>query len=175
MVIALIIVLIGLVVVLWDLWSNSVSIGVSIGYTALCAFPAVLVFLIILMAAGVLGLTVPEEAIEYRLEDTTAIVALKDGNIGGGLYLNGGYVGEELRYNYAYETKNGITVANVKAKDTYIRYVSKGAPRIEKYSKHFSEWWRYIYASTLIKRNIYVVYVPEGTVDLSFKIDLEGR
>jgi len=131
-----------------------------------------LVFILCVLVCVGISHTVPEEAQQIEMTDTTKIIALKDNqNTSGHFYLMGGYVDSDLYYYYAKTTPYGYKTDKVKADECFVVYTDEN-PHIDTYEAvKFYDWWRYIYAIPVHVH--YVIFVPDGTVREAFDIDLE--
>ena len=108
----------------------------------------------------------------YELSEKQSIVALQDNvnakdNIS---FLGCGPVGKKLCYFYAEKTDNGIKINKIYSDTCFIEYSNK--PHIETYElKKFNHFSRYFYAWPFCV--YYKVYVPEGTIQQNYNIDLQ--
>ena len=108
-------------------------------------------------------------ASEYHFEqvNNTSIIAMKDNQgLTGDRFIFSGHVENELHYYYAAEEAQGISVKKIPASKTYIRY-DNANPHIEEYNTtSFNHWYTWLYAANVGNKTYYIVYAPEGTVDL---------
>ena len=112
------------------------------------------------------------------------ITAMQDNlNTHGRFYIRRGYIETDLCYYYTYPTKNGLKSGYIPANKTYLNYTTD-KPHIERYSRRWNKswikWFTYLDAqdcttySTYSTDDVYYkVYVPEGSVEQSFNIDLQ--
>ena len=110
---------------------------------------------------------------EYIVVDNEQkIIALKDNQgVAGSHFLFSGAVDSELKYYYATESDFGIHINSLGASRAYIR--SDDNPRIQTFSHvGFKHWYTWLYAFPA-NSDYYIFYVPDGTVERIYKIDLE--
>ena len=130
-------------------------------------------FLIFCLLEGIGAKFIPEKDIEYKIT-SQEIVALKDNEqVEGRHFLFTGYIEEKLVYRYAKVTKNGIKVCTKDINECYIKYTD-GNYRIEKRIPiKFKKWWHYIYSYPCKDDVRYTFYVPVGSVENTYEVDLE--
>ena len=112
-----------------------------------------------------LGNDVPDS--EYNFDNNEAeysIIALQDNTF---IYRKSG---EHLTYVYAYKEQDGIKTGEIQADYATILY-TKEEPKIVKQSGTFNQWYHWIYAFPI--KNHYLIYVPEGTIQSQFSVDLK--
>lgn len=105
------------------------------------------------------------------------ITAMQDNlNTHGRFYLRSGYIETDLCYYYFYPTKEGLKHGYVPANKTYLNYTD-GTPHIERYSRKWNKTWieffTFVEAQCYDENIYYKAYIPEGTVEQSFNIDLQ--
>lgn len=107
---------------------------------------------------------------EYTIESNEQkIVALSDNQ----QFLSRSVTDNTMKFYYATEDKNGIRVDSVNAAKTYIRNDNDN-PRIQEFfTTGFEHWYTWLYALPLDGPKYYVFYVPDGTVDKIYSIDLQ--
>ena len=124
-------------------------------------------------------------AILYKIKGNTeeyhtswSITAMQDNlNTHGRFYMRSGYIETDLYYYYFYPTKNGLRHSYIPANKTCLNYTTD-KPHIERYTRKWSKSW--IKWVTCVDAQDYAVndvyykaYVPEGSVEQSFNIDLQ--
>ena len=116
---------------------------------------------------------IPADEYIYSPVSETPIIALKDDqSVVGSHFLFSGITDSELRYYFATETDLGVKIKHVKAENAYVRYDSEN-PRIQSYRcTGFRHWYTFLY-SVPLKSDNYVLYVPEGTIERVYEINLE--
>lgn len=107
----------------------------------------------------------------YQYEDapysTQYIVALNDNSmIHGKFYLRRGYIDEETYYQYLMKWNGGYKLNKIKASSATV-YESDDNYRVEWYEGKRS--WLWFSDTTKIQK----VYIPEGSIQESFNVDLE--
>ena len=146
----------GFVDIIWCL-----SVGI-LGALAVSIIVAILIFAV-----------VPQEEFVYEQSSEVPIVALKDNQgVVGTRFLFSGVTKSELNYYYAVESEYGIYIDKVSASSSHIR-TDETNPRIQTYScRGFKHWATWLYAVPL-RVDYHIIYVPEGTIDRVYQIDLE--
>lgn len=112
------------------------------------------------------------DQILYEKDIEVPLEALADNAAAGGhFYLGSGYSKEDLKYYYCFETGNGKKIESVSSDEALIVY-SNETPRIERYSaRGFRTFWGYIFHIPCTE--YYKIYVPEGTIQNQFVIDMK--
>lgn len=106
----------------------------------------------------------------YELAEKQNIIALQDNIEGCTTFLGCGQVGKKLCYFYAEKTDNGIKIDKLYSETCFIEYSNK--PHLERYElKKFNNFSRYFYAWPCCE--YYKIYVPEGTIQQNYNIDLQ--
>lgn len=115
--------------------------------------------------------------ISWKEEWKTNIIALKDnsnihGHIGGGIFVTSGYINESMYYYCMESTEQGKHMIKIEAEKSYIIETNDICPMIIKQKaynldKRLDFW---LDSSSEYK---YIIYVPEGTVDANYKVNLE--
>ncbi len=106
------------------------------------------------------------------------ITAMQDNfNTHGKFYIRSGYIETDLYYYYFYSTKNGLRSSYIPAKKTYLNYTT-GTPHIERYARRWNKswikWFTHFDAQDYVINDVYYkAYVPEGSVEQSFNVDLQ--
>lgn len=106
------------------------------------------------------------------------ITAMQDNlNTHGKFYMRRGYIETDLCYYYVYSTKNGLKSSYIPANKTYLNYTID-KPHIERYTRRWSnswiKWFTCADAQDYAVNDVYYkAYVPEGSVDQSFNVDLQ--
>lgn len=108
----------------------------------------------------------------YKTEEIP-IVALKDTNrANGNFFIGSGHVDTDLYYYYFTETEDGgKQFEKVDAEEALIYDTEKENPHILIESMHHSSGLINFFFVT--ERQRYSFYIPEGSIDYSFTIDLE--
>lgn len=149
------------------------GIGETIGMILFgCVIEAVVFFITLVIVAFISDIAVSEDMLVMAEPEQTKIVALKDNfNKDGSFFLGCGSVDDKLYYYYAEETEHGYSVNKMSADSCYIAYTD-GEPYIERQSAGgFKNGWNYILLVPTFSRT--TIYVPPGTIDTSYDIDLE--
>ena len=104
------------------------------------------------------------------------IIALKDnsninGSFAGSIFVSSGYIEQQMYYFYMYETDKGKLMGKISADKTYIVETNEKSPSIisrqEKYKDERANFWL---EPSVVE---YYIYVPKGTVDTTYKINLQ--
>ena len=135
-------------------------------------FASTMVFMVCALISYYIGSELPEEENVMQVISSKNIVALKDNSYGKGrIFLGSGTINDELYYTYLVDEDHGIKPDTVRASDAFI-VISDGTPRIEFVSSvGFKKKSRYIYATP--SKGYWIFYIPEGSVDYTYNIDLE--
>lgn len=144
----------------------------DIGEYFICALVALTMSLLALMFIIAASSCINDDNLLFEKQYDKEIVALKDnGNAGGRFFLGSGYIDNDMMFYYVTNEHGAYKINKIKAGEATIIY-SEDSPRIEKYSaEKFVHWWYYIFA---IPVSYYTqIYVPEGTIQYGFNIDLE--
>lgn len=121
-------------------------------------------------------MAIDQNAEKVMKRDVTELIALSDGSqTTGRMFLGSGYIDGELTYRYAYKKGEGYAIDTENA--SYIdeiRYIKDGSkPRIERMEVvHKSTLANFLTAPFFESGNY--IYVPEGTIQESFNIDLQN-
>lgn len=95
------------------------------------------------------------------------IVALSDNNLlSGRFYLRGGYINDDLYYQYLVELSSGGMVSNKISAKTATIYYDNNNTRVEWYHKHRN--WLYFEQEEIFHK----IYIPNGSIDENFNVDL---
>lgn len=106
------------------------------------------------------------------------ITAMQDNfNTHGRFYIRSGYIETDLYYYYFYPTKNGLKSSYIPANKTYLNYTTD-EPHIERYTRRWNKswikWFTHFDAQNYVTNDVYYkAYVPEGSVEQSFNMDLQ--
>lgn len=130
-------------------------------------------FLVAFCGSMIVGCVMSTDAnTEYMLENSQALVALKDNNtISGRFFLGSGSINSTQYYYYAAENERGIKVDKVATSKCYIQYANSDY-RIEWYEPVFKDKWRNWFAVQM-KDQYCIVYIPDGSITEEFSVDLE--
>lgn len=104
------------------------------------------------------------------------ICAMKDTmGVEGSFFLGSGSVDSEFKYVYATKTNKGIKIQNpIDASNAYINYIEEGEqPHIAEVDTQFSNDILNFFFCGRMKPNEIYIYVPEGTIEEVYNIDLE--
>lgn len=139
--------------------------------------PGIAVGLIFGMIVGaVIAFALPGET-RFK-KDTYAIESMQDGsNISGHFFLGSGSIGEEMKYTFYYQTKNGgYKMKQVNHEDAEIFY-SSAAPKAIYLTKEYTDSWVNWFA---LERGIacgcsgkWEIYIPEGSIKHEYNLDAE--
>lgn len=144
----------------------------DIGEFFICALTALVMSLLAFMFIIAASSYIDDDNLIFEKQYDKEIIALKDdGNADGRFFLGSGYINNDMVFYYVTNEHGTYKISRIKAGDATIIY-SEDSPRIEKYSaEKFVHWWYYIFA---IPVSYYTqIYVPEGTIQYGFNIDLE--
>ena len=106
------------------------------------------------------------------------ITAMQDNlNTHGRFYMRSGYIETDLYYYYFYSTKNGLRSSYIPANKTYLNYTTD-KPHIERYTRRWNKSWIKWFTCQdaqdyAVNDVYYKAYVPEGSVEQSFNVDLQ--
>jgi hypothetical protein len=110
------------------------------------------------------------EAIETRNTEVNLYSIYSDTVVSGRFYLFGGTIGEKQVYEYFYMTSDGGFVRDyIKAEGIIIYQNDNELPRIEKVTTTKTKKMLFLTVSHV--RHRYVIYVPEGSIRNSFKLN----
>jgi len=113
---------------------------------------------------------------EYIILSESKIIALKDnsnisGSFSGSIFISSGYIEQQMYYFYMYETDKGKMMGKVVSDKTYVVETNEKSPSIickqEKYKDERANYWL---EPSAIE---YYIYVPKGTIDTTYKINLQ--
>ncbi|PEF03443.1 hypothetical protein COM97_27270 [Bacillus thuringiensis] len=119
--------------------------------------------------------TAHQNAAQTKNIDATELIGLNDGsNVTGRMFLGSGHVDGELVYKYAYKKGEGYNIDMIRADSVdELRYIKDGSkPRIERQSISFDSWTVGFLIQPFSETKT-IVYVPEGTIQNTFTVDLE--
>ena len=107
----------------------------------------------------------------YKYESTN-LIALQD-NVGNNSYRY--YVrANEDNYTYLYEVDEGITSATIPAKRSYLNYTDEVPYVVTKICTGYqNKILNLIFIPSISTKNIYYIYIPEGTITAGYNIDLK--
>ena len=130
---------------------------------------AILVTLIIGIFWGPIS-TIPANngaELAYKYESTN-LIALQDN-----IYKY--YVRSDGdNYTYLYETNEGITSATIPAKQSYLNYTDEVPYVVTKTCVGYkNKILNLIFIPSICIKNVYYVYIPEGTITTGYNIDLK--
>lgn len=130
---------------------------------AICAIASLVCF--ILPVFGVCSTNFVYEDKPYSIEH---LVALQDNNLmNGHAYAHRTYINEEMWYQYMVKLKDGsMTMNRIKAEGTKVYYSDE--PMVKWYHGKQKLW--IFYWNTPSKQEL---YIPEGTVQEEYNIDLQ--
>lgn len=143
-------------------------------------FSIVLVFFlawILNISAGCIIWSEFPETHQYYEDVDFEVVAFKD-NIAtqGRTYLTRGYFEDNLYYFYLRDTSMGLKQGKMRADHTYINYTD-GEPHVEYYEDRYRDDVGWVKWFTTDERSgdgyYYKAYVPAGTVEEEFRVNLE--
>lgn len=128
-------------------------------------------------AICVIGCKLCVSPTEWRIDWQTNIIALKDssniqGDINCGIFVVSGQIGEETYYYCMESTNEGSHIIKIPVDRTYIIETSDCTTGVIKKSEYWKncklDFW--LCPKTSEK---YYIYVPAGTIDTTFRIDME--
>ncbi|SCV23859.1 Uncharacterized protein BCRIVMBC845_06456 [Bacillus cereus] len=120
-------------------------------------------------------MAIDQNAEKVTKRNVTELIALSDGSqTTGRMFLGSGYIDGELTYRYAYKKGEGYAIDTENA--SYIdeiRYIKDGSkPRIESREVVYRSTLANFFTAPFFESGKYI-YVPEGTIQESFNIDLQ--
>lgn len=134
-------------------------------FACICAIVAVVIILFWIVGNNIMFSK--EYVYESTPYSTQYIVALKDNNMmQGKYYLQRGYIGEDLYYQYLMKWNDGYKANKIKASNAVI-YESNSNYRVEWY-KGERRWLCFSDTTKMQK-----IYIPEGSIEETFIVDLE--
>lgn len=131
----------------------------------------------VLLGLVKIGDKLDKSPVEWNIEWQTNIIALKDnsdiqGNIYGGIFVTSGQIGEETYYYCMESTNEGKHMIKIPSDKAYITETNDKTSGIIKKSEHWKnnklDFW--MCPKTGEK---YYIYVPVGTIDTTYKVDME--
>lgn len=121
---------------------------------------------------GIIGLIlVPSQ--DAELYESYPIVSLTDSVEYNGRFILGiGSTSSDLKYYFFKDSVDGYILRESEAKNTYIIYIDDGEqPRLERHSLvKARRWW---IACPIFHDDVYKLFVPEGTIQVDYRIDLQ--
>ena len=98
-------------------------------------------------------------------------------NTHGRFYMRSGYIETDLYYSYGYIDQKGLNIKKIPANKTYLNYTTD-TPHIERYTRRWSKsWLKWLTCADaqdyVVNDVYYKAYVPEGSVDQRFNVDLQ--
>lgn len=121
---------------------------------------------------GTIGLIlVPAQ--DAELYDSYPIFTLTDSiEYNGRFILGTGSTSGEIKYYFFEDSDDGYMLRESEAKNTYIIYIDDGEqPRLERHSLvKARRWW---IACQIFHDDVYKLFVPEGTIQVDYRIDLQ--
>lgn len=150
------------------------ELGDTIFFSAMSGILSLLICFLIALLGGALFSSESNKGIHS--DNTTALIALQDGNLleGRSFFLGSGYVDEELKYTYMYlEEGKGYTVEQVNADWCYINYIVEGEqPYIREIIYEFdNDFLNFMFIAPYSTE--YYIYIPEGSITQEYRIDLQ--
>lgn len=117
------------------------------------------------------------ETHQYYKDVDFEVVAFKDNiTTQGRTYLTRGYFEDNLYYFYLRDTSMGLKQGKMRADHTYINYTDE-EPHVEYYEDRYRDDVGWVKWFTADERSgagyYYKAYVPAGTVEEEFRVDLE--
>jgi len=108
---------------------------------------------------------------------TTNIVALKDnsgveGRLDGSIFIVSGQINETPYYYCMESTSEGKHMIKIPSDNAYIVETDEKEPSIIKMTQKYIDK-RYPFWIPTTENTKYIIYVPKGTVDTTYRIDLE--
>lgn len=152
--------------IFWDIGETLTAIFVA-------PFLAILVTILIGAIWGPISTIPANDGAElvYKYESNN-LIALQD-NIGYNSYKT--YVRlNENNYTYLYKTDEGITSATIPAKQSYLNYTDEIPYVVTKTCVGYkNKILNLIFIPSISIKDVYYIYVPEGTVMTEYNIDLK--
>lgn len=114
--------------------------------------------------------------LEYRDVGTRNLAALKDNPAtSGAFFLGSGYVDEDQKYFAIVETDKGLQMQSFDMGEAYI-HERPGQPKVvTREPKPTGFYCKYVAYCEAEAGNEYHFYIPPGSVDQSFKINMEAN
>lgn len=125
------------------------------------------VFILSLIGWGIGDSICSKQPATEELNAIENIVALGDNNmVNGRIYMRGGYIDNDLWYQYMVKVSNDGFVANKLKANTVTLYYAKENYRVE--------WWRSHKQWLWFEKNetYHKIYIPEGSIANDFSVDL---
>lgn len=126
-----------------------------------------IVFILSLAAWGIGDSVCAKQSAVEELNAVENIVALSDNSmVNGRIYMRGGYIDNDLWYQYMVKVSNDGFVANKLKANTVTLYYTKENYRVEWWRSH-KQWLWFEQNKTYHK-----IYIPEGSIANDFSVDL---
>lgn len=137
----------------------------------LFAIIAIIVMIIpMAILGGILNASSPTEKYTYS---ETHMVVLKDNiETNGKFFLGSGRVDSEMQYYYMVNTNKGMQVRSVSAESSYLVESNDIQPMIVENRDRFKNKKLQLWFPARNNSEI-IIYVPKGSVDYSYRVDLE--
>lgn len=146
----------------------------------------------LVITSWIVSSEITEQKEEYKLVESQNIIALQDSsNTSGRFLLGSGTVGNSMYYCYYIDTDDGYKYQQINTTDYDVDVSIKDCnenetPHIEKYDRYTiptsDKNWGWVFNPVLIApqanqsvlsaQKIYI-YLPEGTIDTNYKVDLK--
>lgn len=165
----------GLIFIAFLAWLLYIFLDMGETLAAILLAPLVAILVTILIGAvwGPISTIPASDGAElvYKYESNN-LIALQD-NIGYNSYKT--YVRlNENNYTYLYETDEGITSATIPAKQSYLNYTDEIPYVVTKTCVGYkNKILNLIFIPSISIKDVYYIYVPEGTVTTEYNIDLK--
>lgn len=165
----------GLIFIAFLAWLFYIFWDIGETFTAIFVAPLLAILVTILIGAiwGPISTIPANDGAElvYKYESNN-LIALQD-NIGYNSYKT--YVRlNENNYTYLYKTDEGITSATIPAKQSYLNYTDEIPYVVTKTCVGYkNKILNLIFIPSISIKDVYYIYVPEGTVTTEYNIDLK--
>ena len=150
------------------------TIGSSIATSCLTCFIALLIFF---LGGNIISAFCE---VEYVEDSTYEITALKDNSfVSGHTYLlSSGHFNDKMQYVYLIENENGnFEMKTIETKYAEVAISNEVVPHVvikrAKFTNEFMNFFLSFNGAPVWNPDRYIIYVPEGTIDYSYNIDLE--
>lgn len=149
---------------------------ISYGYTPIIKTILLVLCLISCISSVIVMRNISDEQ-EWQEDWQTDIVALKDnsnidGKVNGGIFVTSGYIEESLYYYCMENTEQGKHMIKIPADKTYIIETNDIKPSVVKQINKYVDKRQYFWFLVTDEEK-YIIYVPENTIDTTYKVDLQ--
>jgi hypothetical protein len=148
-----------------DDWGDRILFGVS---------GSILGIMIALLLSLLVSLIVDDVVDkQYLKEEEISIIALQDGSsTNGRFFLGSGSFDGTMKYVYMTSNSGEMKMSSINVDNVALIY--SNTTKIETYKSHYkSKAVKYWFGDNSWDRNIYKIYIPEGSVKQNFNVDLQ--